>query len=136
MSAETLAALDVSLAVVEAALAPAPRRGDIPRWALPQANADAFELLMSGTDLPHPHVVPLAEAVYVSVADPDDLAVWLEARGGVVRKSPVSGGLQVLTLHTTAGRVLRDFRDVQIRVSVVVPVGGPTNPFIEAAVRP
>ncbi|MEE1774497.1 hypothetical protein PUR34_41580 [Streptomyces sp. JV185] len=84
-------------------------------------NRQAVESLLGYADLPAPTVISRPEAVYVSVADADDLLPWLNLLGGVVRRAPAWAGLELWSLTTftpPAGGVR-----VPVRVSVSVPTG-------------
>lgn len=83
-------------------------------------NRIAVEILLDYTALPHPVVVPTPERVHVTVADVDDLALWLHERGGTVRVSPEFDGCQQYVLHTRTDED-RNGASVEVWVSCSVP---------------
>lgn len=92
------------------------------RLAAISDNRTAVESLLSYASLPAPTVISRPEAVYVSVADADDLVPWLDLLGGVVRKAAPFDGLELWSLTTFTPPGSSGVR-VPVRVSVSVPVG-------------
>ncbi|MEU5426926.1 hypothetical protein AB0H73_15160 [Streptomyces olivoreticuli] len=90
------------------------------RWAAISDNMLAVNVLLGSTDLPAPTVIPLPGAVHVSVADVDDLGLWLAERGGEIHISPPFEGVQLWMLHTrTPERA--DGSSVSVLVSAASP---------------
>lgn len=105
----------------------------INKFELVSDNRTAVEAMLSYWPLPAPTMIPRPEAVFVTVADLDDLGVWLQARGGVIHVSPAGDGLELWTLLTsTPPRA--DGSSVPVRVSVPVPMGESVMAYIRAAV--
>ncbi|MCX5431919.1 hypothetical protein OHU11_30165 [Streptomyces sp. NBC_00257] len=92
------------------------------RMALITDNRSAVESLLNYEDLPAPTVISRPEAVYVSVADADDLLPWLNLLGGVVHRAPAWAGLELWSLTTFTPPGSSGVR-VPVRVSVTVPTG-------------
>ncbi|MFJ1695746.1 hypothetical protein ACIOHC_11430 [Streptomyces sp. NPDC088252] len=92
------------------------------RLAAISDNRAAVESLLNYEDLPAPTVISRPDAVYVSVADADDLLPWLSLLGGVVRKAPSFDGLELWSLTTFTPPGSSGVR-VPVRVSVSVPTG-------------
>lgn len=92
------------------------------RLAAISDNRAAVESLLNYENLPAPTVISRPEAVYVSVADADDLLPWLNLLGGVVRKAPSFDGLELWSLTTFTPPGNSGVR-VPVRVSVTVPTG-------------
>ncbi|MEU2135330.1 hypothetical protein [Streptomyces sp. NPDC018352] len=92
------------------------------RLAAISDNRTAVESLLNYASLPAPTVISRPEAVYVSVADADDLLPWLALLGGVVRKAPAWAGLELWSLVTFTPPGSSGER-VPVRVSVSVPTG-------------
>ncbi|MFB6813062.1 hypothetical protein ACFCV8_00745 [Streptomyces sp. NPDC056347] len=92
------------------------------RLATISDNRAAVESLLNYENLPAPTVIARPEAVYVSVADADDLLPWLDLLGGVVRKAPAWSGIELWSLTTFTPPGASGVR-VPVRVSVSVPVG-------------
>ncbi|MEV8477841.1 hypothetical protein [Streptomyces sp. NPDC051173] len=90
------------------------------RWAAISDNTLAVNVLLGSTGLPAPTVIPLPEAVHVSVADVDDLGLWLAERGGEIHVSPAFEGVQLWTLHTTTPE-RADGSSVSVLVSAAAP---------------
>lgn len=91
------------------------------RLAAISDNRAAVEWLLNYQPLPAPTIISRPEAVYVSVADADDLLPWLAFLGGVVHTAPSFKGLELWSLltFTPPANGVR----VPVRVSVTVPVG-------------
>jgi hypothetical protein len=96
-------------------------------------NRIAVESLLDSTDLPAPVVVPSPDRVHVTVADIDDLAEWVLARGGRVLVSVPFEGVRTYVLITHTDR-RADGSRVEVRVSCAVPEGAAVMPEIAAAV--
>lgn len=96
------------------------------RMELQRQNRSRFETYrdMAGEQLPAPVVVATPERVYVTVADADDLAVWLTVYGGSTHRSASFDGMQVWTLHQVS-RGWSDGRAVPVQISAVVHEGEP-----------
>ncbi|MFF3730442.1 hypothetical protein ACFYXM_09015 [Streptomyces sp. NPDC002476] len=92
------------------------------RLAAISDNRTAVESLLNYADLPAPTVISRPDAVYVSVADADDLLPWLNLLGGVVHRAPAWAGLELWSLTTFTPPGSSGVR-VLVRVSVSVPVG-------------
>lgn len=92
------------------------------RLAAISDNRGAVESLLNYENLPAPTVISRPDAVYVSVADADDLLPWLSLLGGVVRKAPAWAGLELWSLTTFTPPTSSGVR-VPVRVSVSVPAG-------------
>lgn len=102
-------------------------------YGLTSDNRLAVEATIDYAGLPAPTVIPRADAVFVAVADVDDLGVWLAELGGRIHVASAGDGLELWTLLTqTPAR--GDGRRVQVRVSVPVPMGEPVMHEIRAAV--
>ncbi|WP_309029025.1 hypothetical protein [Streptomyces alfalfae] len=105
----------------------------ISEYGLISDNRVAVEAMLDHLPLPAPTVIPRAEAVFVTVADLDDLGAWLQQRGGIVHVSSAGDGLELWTLLTATPK-RRDGSSVPVRVSVPVPMGESVMHFIRAAV--
>ncbi|MFE7105584.1 hypothetical protein ACFU98_10840 [Streptomyces sp. NPDC057575] len=92
------------------------------RLAVISDNRAVVESLLNYEDLPAPTVIARPEAVYVSVADADDLLPWLNRLGGVVHRAPAWAGLELWSLTTFTPPGSSGVR-VPVRVSVSVPAG-------------
>lgn len=103
------------------------------RCAAMSDNRIAVEILLGYTALPHPVIVPTPERVHVTVADVDDLAVWLHERGGEVHVSPEFEGSRLYVLHTRTDED-RNGSSVEIWVSCSVPSSASVLHEITAAV--
>lgn len=81
-------------------------------------NRITFEVWRSSlvSTLPAPTIEDRPEGVFVFVADPDDLAEWFEAAGGLVERGPVFAGMRPWTLTIDTGP---DCRGLVVRVSVL-----------------
>jgi hypothetical protein len=96
-------------------------------------NRLAVEAMLGYLPLPAPTVIARPDAVFVTVADVDDLGEWLRELGGRIHRSSAADGLELWTLLTetppsrTRGRV-------PVRVSVPVPMGEQVQDFIRQAV--
>ena len=96
-------------------------------------NRLAVEVMRDFHTLPAPTMIARADAVFITVADLDDLGEWLQARGGVIHVSSAGDGLELWTLLTsTPPRA--DGSSVPVRVSVPVPMGEQVMGYIRAAV--
>jgi hypothetical protein len=80
---------------------------------------------------PVPTVELSPDAVWVTLADLDDLAYWVEVAGGVVHRSPEFEGLRVWTLHVDTGP---ECRGLHVRVSVVARADAQVMHTVLAAV--
>ncbi|MFH9072745.1 hypothetical protein [Streptomyces alboflavus] len=96
-------------------------------------NRVAVEAMLDFHTLPAPTLISRADAVFVTVADLDDLGEWLRARGGIVHVSSAGDGLELWTLLTTTP-TRADGSSVPVRVSVPVPMGESVMAYIRAAV--
>ncbi|MEU6279789.1 hypothetical protein [Streptomyces sp. NPDC047028] len=96
-------------------------------------NRIAVEVMLDYLALPAPSVTARPDAVYVSVADVDDLGAWLTARGGRVHVHPAGDGVELWTLLTSSPE-RADGSSVPIRVSAPVPAGEVVLGYIVAAV--
>lgn len=134
MTAETIAALDVPVAEVERPRLTVRRRpSEYPDFMRREPNRFHFDCLMDYTSLPHPGVEVTADAVYVMVHDIDQLAHWVDERGGYVLVSSPFAGTRTYVLHTETDAMRGE--TVQIRVSVTVPIDGYVNSLVTEAVR-
>ncbi|WP_055696546.1 hypothetical protein [Streptomyces silaceus] len=102
-------------------------------YELVSDNRAAVEAMLNYVPVPAPTMIARAEAVFVMVADLDDLGVWLQARGGVIHVSSAGDGLELWTLLTTTPK-RGDGSSVPVRVSVPVPMGEIVMAYILAAV--
>lgn len=96
-------------------------------------NEFAVDVLLDFTRLPAPTLISRPHAVYVSVADMDDLGRWVAERGGRVHVSANAQGVETWTLHTYTDR-RRDGSRVAVYVSVTVPADEIVTAHILAAV--
>ncbi|MFG3048095.1 hypothetical protein ACGFZR_24585 [Streptomyces sp. NPDC048241] len=96
-------------------------------------NRIAVESLLDYTPLPAPTLIARAEAVFITVADVDDLGLWLRELGGKVHRTWAGDGLELWTLLTLTPPSRRRGR-VPVRVSVPVPAGELVMDYIRAAV--
>ncbi|MFD8806255.1 hypothetical protein [Streptomyces sp. NPDC059597] len=96
-------------------------------------NRIAVESLLDYTPLPAPTLIARADAVFVMVADVDDLGQWLHALGGRIHRTSAADGLELWTLLTATPK-RADGSSVQVRVSVPVPMGELVQDEIRAAV--
>lgn len=96
-------------------------------------NRIAIEAMLDYLPLPAPTVIPRAEAVFVTVADVDDLGEWLRELGGKIHRSSAADGLELWTLLTETPPSRARGR-VPVRVSVPVPMGESVMDYIRAAV--
>lgn len=107
----------------------------VPLWVAGRVsdNRIAVEAVLSGSALPAPSVVPCPDMVHVTVADPDDLAIWLYELGGTVHRQPPHEGVALWTLRThTPTRA--DGTAVAIAVHALVIDGASVLHEIERAV--
>ncbi|MFD6294562.1 hypothetical protein ACFWFU_07125 [Streptomyces sp. NPDC060235] len=96
-------------------------------------NRIAVESMLDYLPLPAPTMIARPDAVFITVADLDDLGEWLQERGGKIHVSSAADGLELWTLLTsTAER--GNGTSVPVRVSVPVPMGESVMPYIRAAV--
>ncbi|MFF9894911.1 hypothetical protein [Streptomyces longispororuber] len=102
-------------------------------YGLISDNRVAVEAMLDYLPLPAPTMIPRADAVFVTVADLDDLGEWLRARGGTIHVSSAADGLELWTL-LTATPLRADGSAVPVRVSVPVPMGEQVMDHIRAAV--
>ncbi|MBW5420242.1 hypothetical protein GKQ77_01485 [Streptomyces sp. BG9H] len=105
----------------------------ISEYGLISDNRVAVEAMLDHLPLPAPTVIPRAEAVFVTVADLDDLGEWLQQQGGTIHVSSAGDGLELWTLLTSTP-ARSDGSSVPVRVSVPVPMGEQVMGFIRAAV--
>lgn len=108
------------------------------RMELQHQNRRRFEVwrAMVGEQLPAPVVVATHERVYVTVADADDLALWLSVYGGHVHRSLAFDGMQTWTLHQVATG-WSDGRDVPVQISALAYEGTPVmHELLDASVVP
>lgn len=85
-------------------------------------NRLAVQVVIDGLGLPAPTLVARPHAVHVTLADVDDLAQWMHALGGEIRRGIETDGASLWTLRTeTPAR--RDGSKVAIRVHVPVVSG-------------
>lgn len=105
----------------------------ISQYGLVSDNRTAVEAMLDFLSLPAPTVIPRAEAVFVTVADLDDLGEWLQQLGGVIHVSSAGDGLELWTLLTATPK-RGDGSKVPVRVSVPVPMGEVVMAHILAAV--
>lgn len=96
-------------------------------------NRIAVEAMLDYLPLPAPTVIARPDAVFVMVADVDDLGEWLRARGGTIHRTSAADGLELWTLLTSTPK-RRDGSSVPVRVSVPVPMGETVQDFIHQAV--
>jgi hypothetical protein len=97
-------------------------------------NRFAVDAFLGYTQLPRIGSTPRPDAVYVTVADVDDLEPWLSRLGGIVHvNESAREGLQLWTLHT-ATPPRRDGSQVPIRVSAVVVSGASVLSGVQSAV--
>jgi hypothetical protein len=96
-------------------------------------NRIAVEVLLDYTPLPAPTMIARADAVFVTVADLDDLGLWLRELGGRIHVSSAGDGLELWTLLTETPPS-RGRGRVPVRVSVPVPMGESVMHYIRAAV--
>jgi hypothetical protein len=96
-------------------------------------NRIAVESMLDYLPLPAPTMIPRADAVFITVADLDDLGVWLRELGGRIHVSSAGDGLELWTLLTETPPSRARGR-VPVRVSVPVPMGESVMHYIRAAV--
>lgn len=97
-------------------------------------NRIAVEVMLNSLPLPAPTVIPRADAVFVTVADVDDLGEWLKELGGTIHRTSAADGLELWTLLTqTPPSRIRG--QVPVRVSVPVPMGEQVMDYIRTAVK-
>lgn len=96
-------------------------------------NRIAVEVFLNYTPLPAPTVIPRPEAVFVMVADVDDLGAWLRELGGTIHRTSAADGLELWTLLTKTPPS-RARGQVAVRVSVPVPMGESVMDYIRQAV--
>lgn len=96
-------------------------------------NRIAVEAMLGYLPLPAPTVIVRADAVFVTVADLDDLGTWLRELGGKIHRSSAADGLELWTLLTQTPPSRRR-RQVPVRVSVPVPMGESVMDYIREAV--
>ncbi|MGK5731402.1 hypothetical protein [Streptomyces sp. URMC 124] len=92
----------------------------LPPWARARDNSNAVQVMVDGSRLPAPAIIGRADAVYIAVADVDDLGEWLAVLGGEIHVSPSYEGIELWTLHTYTP-IRGDGSRVSIRVSVPLP---------------
>ncbi|NUP73205.1 MAG: hypothetical protein HOQ07_00915 [Sinomonas sp.] len=102
-------------------------------YALESDNRIAVESMLNYLPLPAPTIIARQDAVYVMVADLDDLGEWLRERGGRIHRSSAADGLELWTLLTSTPE-RADGSSVLVRVSVPVPMGEMVQDEIAAAV--
>lgn len=103
-----------------------------PAWVLSRDNEFTTRALLDYTPLPAPTLVGRPDAVYVTVADVDDLALWLGALGGTVHVSDPFEGLRMWVLHTRITRT--NGSTVPVRVSAAAVADEPVLAEIRKAV--
>lgn len=96
-------------------------------------NRIAIESMLDYLPLPAPTVIVRAEAVFVMVADLDDLGEWLRELSGTIHRTSAADGLELWTLLTQTPPSRARGR-VSVRVSVPVPMGEQVMDYIRAAV--
>jgi hypothetical protein len=96
-------------------------------------NRLAVQALLDYTALPAPTLIARPEAVFVMVADIDDLGLWLRELDGKIHRTSASDGLELWTLVTQTPPSRRLGR-VPVRVSVPVPMGELVMDYIRQAV--
>ena len=103
------------------------------RYGQTSDNRIAVESMLDYLPLPAPTVIVRADAVFVTVADVDDLGQWLLELGGKIHRSSAADGLELWTLLTQTPPS-RKRGQVSVRVSVPVPMGESVMDYIRAAV--
>lgn len=96
-------------------------------------NRLSVEALVSRTGLSAPTMIARPDAVFVAVADVDDLEAWLDALGGRIHVSSAADGLELWTLVTKT-EPRSDGSSVAVRVSVPLPMGEMVQDHVRAAV--
>lgn len=96
-------------------------------------NRLAVEAMLDYLPLPAPTVIARADAVFVTVADLDDLGAWLRELDGRIHITSAADGLELWTLLTQTPPSRARGR-VPVRVSVPVPQGEQVMDYIRAAV--
>ncbi|MEV8349007.1 hypothetical protein ACFVTT_15880 [Streptomyces niveus] len=91
-------------------------------YAITSDNRLAVQVVIDGFALPAPTLVARPDAVHITLADVDDLAQWLYALGGEVRRGIEISGASLWTLHTETP-VRLDGSTVAIRVHAPVVSG-------------
>jgi len=76
---------------------------------------------------------PAPDAVRILTTNVDDLAVWLEVRGGTVTVARAGDGVQVWTLRTATEAELPKYPAVTVLVSVLVTDDEPMMPELRDA---
>lgn len=84
------------------------------------ANGTELSVFLDYANLPKPVTKPVArpEAVYVTVANEDDLAQWMVALGGEIHVSTAFGGFKTWVLYTKLRT--SDRRELPVRVAVPI----------------
>ncbi|NEE06908.1 hypothetical protein G3M58_10670 [Streptomyces sp. SID7499] len=103
------------------------------RYGQTSDNRLTVEAMLDYLPLPAPTVIARPEAVFVTVADVDDLGEWLRELGGRIHRSSAGDGLELWTLLTETPPSRARGR-VAVRVSVPVPMGESVMDYIRAAV--
>ncbi|MGW5928023.1 hypothetical protein ACWF2L_17505 [Streptomyces anulatus] len=88
-------------------------------YAVTSDNRLAVQTVLDSTGLPAPTMVARADAVHVTLADPDDLARWMYVLGGEIRRGVEISGASLWTLHTETPVRLNG---TSVRILVHVPV--------------
>ncbi|MFF9690284.1 hypothetical protein [Streptomyces sp. NPDC014623] len=88
-------------------------------YAITSDNRLAVQTLLDNMALPAPTMVARPDAVHVTLADVDDLAQWMYALGGEVRRGVEISGASLWTLHTETPMRLSG---TTVRILVHVPV--------------
>ncbi|MEU0990466.1 hypothetical protein [Streptomyces sp. NPDC005953] len=96
-------------------------------------NARIVETESNNYSLPIPNMKPAYDAVRILTTDVEDLAEWLEVRGGTITVAPAGDGVQVWTLRTETLAELPKYPPVPVLVSVLVSDGEPVMPEISDA---
>ncbi|MFF1498661.1 hypothetical protein ACFVZR_01985 [Streptomyces sp. NPDC058316] len=91
-------------------------------YAVTSDNRLAVQVVIDGFALPAPTLVARPDAVHITLADVDDLAQWLYALGGEVRRGIELDGASLWTLRTQTPRGLNG-STVPVRVHVPVVAG-------------
>ncbi|RLU79270.1 hypothetical protein CTZ27_37135 [Streptomyces griseocarneus] len=96
------------------------------------SNEFTVRTMLNYAALPAPTLIARSEAVFVSVADIDDVGEWLARLGGQITVTTVPGGIELWTLTTSTPRT--DGTGVKVLVSTSLPAGELVMDFIRAAV--
>ncbi|MYT56911.1 hypothetical protein GTW29_09260 [Streptomyces sp. SID7834] len=91
-------------------------------YGITSDNRLAVQAVIDNLSLPAPTMVARPDAVHIAVASVEDLAQWMFALGGTVRRGIEISGASLWTLHTITP-VRLDGTTVAIRVHVPVVSG-------------